>query len=383
MNALFRVIQKEFIQLRHDRRMIPVLFVAPVIQLLALGYAANTDVYDIPTVLVDQDRTRASRDLVERFTGSGYFDLVGAEDSVTGIDPWLVTGRAQIALVIGSGYGDALGRGEAIRVQVIADGTDSNSAIVGLGYASRIIGGEAADRYRKRLEALVREAGSGGAAARMPGRIELTPRVWYNPDLRSRWFYVPAILAMTLMLMTMILPSMAVVREREIGTLEQIIVTPIRSWELIMGKLLPFAIIGVINMFIVTSLVVFLFKVPLRGSFVTLLVLTLPYLLTNLGLGLLASTMVRNQQQAMMASIFFMMVPMIYLSGLIFPIENMPALIQPITYAIPLRYYAVVIRGVFLKGSGFSVLWPEMAILTGFGLLSITLASLRFRKRLD
>jgi ABC-2 type transport system permease protein len=373
-----RVVQKELFQLRRDRRMIPILVVGPVMQLLALGYAANTDVADIPMLLVDLDRGPASRELVDRFTGSGWFRLAGAEDSVIAADSWLLEGRAEVALVIEAGYGAAAAAGRSPAVQVLADGTDSGSAVVGLGHASRIIAEESA-----RLVQRARAAAAGGRAVLPFDRIELVPRVWYNPDLKSRWFYVPAILAMTLMLMTMILPSMAVVREREIGTLEQVIVTPIRSWQLVVGKLLPFALIGVVNLVLVTSLVVLLFGVPLRGSPNVLLLLTVPYLVTNLGLGLLVSTHVRNQQQAMMASMFFFMVPMIYLSGLIFPIDNMPAGIQAVTLAIPLRYYVNVIRGVFLKGSGLDVLWPELVILTGFALATLALASFRFRKRLD
>ncbi len=384
MNGLLRVIWKEFLHLRRDRQMIPVLLVGPIVQLLALGYAANMDVTDIPMVLVDQDRTAASRDLAERFTGSGYFRLAGSEDTVRGIDPYLVDGRAQLALVISAGYGAAAGTGRAPKVQVIADGTDSNSAALGLGYATRILGDASAARIRKELERVGREAASRGRSGGLsPGRIEMVARVWYNPDLKSRWFFVPAILAMTLMLTTLILPSMAVVREKEIGTLEQIIVTPIRPWQLIVGKLFPFGVIGVVNLLAVTSLVVLLFGVPLRGRPAVLLLLTLPFLMTTLGLGLLVSTLVRNQQQAMMSSIFLVMVPMIYLSGLIFPIENMPLPVQAVTFAIPLRYYNNIIRGVFLKGSGFSVLWPEMLILLAFGLAALTLASLRFRKRLD
>jgi len=384
MNGLLRVIWKEFLHLRRDRQMIPVLLVGPIVQLLALGYAANMDVTDIPMVLVDQDRTAASRDLVERFTGSGYFRLAGSEDTARSVDPYLVEGRAQVALVISAGYGDAVAARRAPEVQVIADGTDSNSAILGLGYAGRIISDASAGRIRKELERRGREAAARGLSGHSPsGRIEMVPRVWYNPDLKSRWFFVPAILAMTLMLTTLILPSMAVVREKEIGTLEQIIVTPIRPWQLIVGKLFPFWVIGVVNLLAVTSFVVLLFGVPLRGHLATLLLLTLPFLMTTLGLGLLVSTLVGNQQQAMMSSIFLVMVPMIYLSGLIFPIENMPGPIQAVTYAIPLRYYNNIIRGVFLKGSGFSVLWPEMLTLLAFGLAALALASLRFRKRLD
>jgi drug efflux transport system permease protein len=384
VNSLLRVILKEFLQLRRDRQMIPVLLVGPIIQLLALGYAANMDVADIPLLLVDQDRTQASRQLVESFTGSRYFRLVGAEDGTRSIEPWLQDGRAEVALVVPGGYGEDVAAGRAPRVQVIADGSDANSAVQGLGYAGRIIAGGSAERLRARLEESIRERTfPGSPTTTPPGRIDLAPRVWYNPDLKSRWFFVPAILAMTLMLTTMILPSMAVVREKEIGTLEQIIVTPIRPWQLIMGKLVPFGIIGIVNLLAVTALVVFLFGVPLRGSLLVLLFLTLPFLMTTLGLGLLVSTLVGNQQQAMMTSIFLVMIPMIYLSGLIFPIENMPAPIQMATTIIPLRYYNHVIRGVFLKGSGIAVLWPELLILLAFGLSALLLASLRFQKRLD
>jgi ABC-2 type transport system permease protein len=373
MYGLLRVIVKELFQLRHDRRMIPVLVAGPLIQMLALGYAANTDVNRIPTLLVDQDRTPASRALADRFTGSGYFALVGAVATPDQVEPWLVDGRAQVALVIPGGYGQDVAAGPAghpPRVQVLADGTDANSAVVGLGYASRILGEVGAELARQPASA----AGAG---------IELVPRVWYNPDLKSRWFYVPAVLAMVLLLVVMILPSMAVVREKEIGTLEQIIVTPLAPWQLIVGKLAPFVAIGLIDLLLATGVARWLFGVPLRGSLTLLVLLTLLYLLNTLGLGLLVSTLVNTQQQAMMFSAFVIMVPMIYLSGLIFPIENMPHAIQIVTYAVPVRYYANIIRGIFLRGSGLAVLWPDALVLLCLGTLLLTLASLRFRKSLD
>ena len=209
------------------------------------------------------------------------------------------------------------------------------------------------------------------------------PRIWYNPDLKSRWFYVPAVLAMVLMLVTMMMPSMAVVREKEIGTLEQIIVTPLAPWQLIVGKLCPFVVIGIFDLLLITGVARWLFGVPLRGSLLLLVLLTLLYLLNTLGLGLLVSTVVSTQQQAMMFSAFVVMVPMIYLSGLIFPIANMPRAVQLATYVVPVRYYANVIRGVFLRGSGIGVLWPDALALLGLGLLLLFLASLRFRKSLD
>ena len=375
MRVLWRMIVKEFLQLRHDKKMIPVLFIGPLAQLIALGFAANLDIAQIPTLIVDQDRSAASRGLVDRFSGSGYFEVRGSEATAAAIEPWLVEGRAQIALVIASGYGEAVAAGRAPRVQVIADGTDANSAVVGLGYAGRILQGVGAELMQARLDRAGRRI--------VAGRVELVPRVWYNPDLLSRWFYVPAVLAMVLMLVTMILPSMAVVREKEIGTLEQIIVTPLRSWQLIVGKLAPFVVIGIVDMLLITGLARFLFGVPLRGSLLLLTFLTLLFLLDTLGLGLLVSTLVSTQQQAMMTCIYLLMVPMIYLSGLIFPIENMPLGFQYATYLIPVRYYSNILRGVFLRGSGISVLWPEALALIAIGGSVLMLAALRFRKSLD
>jgi ABC-2 type transport system permease protein len=378
MHELWAVIVKEFLQLKQDKKMIPAMVIGPVIQLLALGYAANLDVTHVPMVLVDQDRSPASRDLVERFTGAGTFDLVGAEDSPAAIDPWLVEGKAQIALVIAAGYGEAVAGGRTPKVRVIADGTDANSSGLGLGYASQIVAGAGAEMVAAR-----RVPGSGTMTAGAAGRYDLVPRVWYNPDLKSRWFYVPAVIAMVLMLVTMILPSMAVVREKEVGTLEQLSVTPLRSWQLVLGKLIPFLILGLLDMLLVTGLVTGLFHVPLRGSLLVLAFLTFLFLLCTLGLGLLVSTMVRTMQQAMGLCVFVLMVPMIYLSGLIFPVENMPRGFQIASYAIPVKYYANVLRGVFLKGSGLDVLWPEALALLGIGLTVLTLASLRFRKSLE
>ena len=209
------------------------------------------------------------------------------------------------------------------------------------------------------------------------------PRVWYNPDLRSRWFYLPAVLAMILMMMTMMLSAMGVVREKEIGTMEQLMVTPIRSWQLLVGKLFPFAVIGFIQTVLVTAVTVWGFQVRLAGSLLLLLGLTMLFVLSTLGLGLLVSTIVENQQQAMMGAAFVLMIPMIYLSGLLFPIENMPRAIQYVTYIIPVRYYAEILRGIFLRGSGMDVLWPQALVLLVMGVSIMTVAAARFRKRLD
>jgi len=374
MYALWRVIVKEFLQIRRDRRMIPVIFVAPVVQVAVFGFAVNTDVTDVPTVLVDQDRSAASRDLARRFVESGYFEIVANEERADAVDRWLVTSRAQMGLVVPTGFGAAIAAARPTSLQIVVDGTDAASANVALGYA-----GALARAYGAEVSPAPRD----GTRRPRGGQIELVPRVFYNPDLKSRWFYVPAVLAMILMIMTMLLSAMGVVREKEIGTLEQIMVTPIRPWQLLVGKLAPFAVIGLVQMCLATAVAVYGFGVPLRGSFPLLVALTLLFIMSTLGLGLLVSTVVQNQQQAMMAAAFAAMVPMVYLSGLIFPIENMPPAIQLVTCAIPLRYYAEIIRGVFLRGSGMDVLWPEAAVLLGMGVVIMTVASMRFRKRLD
>jgi len=378
MYVLWRVIAKELLQIRRDRRMLPVIFVSPVVMIVVFGFAVNTDVTDVPMVLVDQDRSAASRDLAARFVRSGYFEVVGVSERAADVDGWLVASRAQLGLVIAPGFGAALASGRTAALQVIADGSDASSASVALGYASALVQGLGVEIQAKRLQA----AGGEAAFPRL-GQVVLEPRVFYNPDLKSRWFYVPAVLAMVLMVMTMLLSAMGVVREKEVGTMEQLIVTPIRPWQLLVGKLAPFALIGVVQVFLITGVAVLGFRVPLRGSFALLLGLTLLFLLVTLGLGLLVSTLVKNQQQAMMAAAFLAMIPMVYLSGLIFPIENMPPPIQVVTYAVPLRYYAEIIRGVFLRGSGIGVLWPEALTLLLMGLAILTVAALRFRKRLD
>jgi ABC-2 type transport system permease protein len=376
VRVVWQVIVKEFLQIRRDLRMIPVIFVAPVVQITVFGFAVNTDVTNVPLVLVDQDKSAASRELASRFVDSGYFEAVASEERADAAERWLAAGRAQLALVLPSGFGADLGAGRTARLQVIADGSDAASANIALGYASAVAQG-----YGVEIQATRRPTAEAPAAR--AGQVGLEPRVFYNPDLRSRWFYVPAVLAMILLVMTLLLSAMGVVREKEIGTMEQLIVTPIQPWQLLVGKLAPFAIIGIIQVFLVTGVTVFGFGVPLRGSFLVLLGLSGLFLLSTLGLGLLVSTLVQNQQQAMMGAALALMMPMILLSGLIFPIENMPPVIQVVTYAIPLRYYAEIIRGVFLRGSGLAVLWPQAVTLLGMGLAILTVAALRFRKRLD
>jgi ABC-2 type transport system permease protein len=276
-----------------------------------------------------------------------------------------------MALAIPSGYAETLSRGRPQTVQLIADGSDANSTNLALGYATNLIAG-----YTQELSAA---RASAGAAPR--GGIEPRVRVWFNPRLESRDFMLPGVLALLLLVITTNLSSMGIVREKELGTLEQLNVTPLRRWELIVGKLLPYALVGMIDVCLVLGVAVLWFEVPLRGSVWLLFALTLIYLLTTLGLGLFVSTISSTQQQAMMTTTFFLLTPMIYLSGFIFPIENMPAVIQPFTYLIPLRYFLVILRSIFLKGVGLETLWPQVLALTAWGVAILGLAIARSTKR--
>ena len=368
---VFTLVWKEFLELRQDPRLAAVVIVAPILQLTMLGYAATTDIRDVPIVVVDGDRSMASRALFERFAGSRYFKVVDEYLDPREAGAALESGAAWLAVIVPPGFGDSLmgaGPDTSRTVQILADGTDANSAGQALGYASGLIAG-----YNGALV----DASLGGQPR--PG-IHAATRVWYNPELVSKDFMVPGVLALLLLLITTNLSSMAIVREREVGTLEQLNVTPLGRWELILGKLLPYGVIGVIDVFLVVAVAVFWFEVPLLGNPLLLFAGCLVYLLCTLGLGLLISTISRTQQQAMMTSTFFFLVPMIYLSGFIFPIENMPAAIQAFTTLIPLRYFLVIVRGIFLKGVGWDILWPQFAAMGAWGVTVLVVAAMRYRK---
>jgi ABC-2 type transport system permease protein len=364
------LVWKEFLELRRSPQLLRLIIVAPILQLTMLGYAATTDVTNVPIVVVDGDRSPRSRQLIERFAASPYFDIVGEEMDPRAVDEDLAQGRAWLALIVPPGLGDAVdggGPASAATVQVIADGTDANSSGVALAYVQGLVG--------EFNTALGEERGARAPA--IDGRV----RVWFNPDLESRNFMIPGVLALLLLIVTANLTSMAIVREREQGTLDQLNVTPTGRWELILGKLLPYSLVGFIDVLLVVAVAVLWFEVPLRGSLPLLLSACLVYLLCTLGLGLFVSTISSTQQQAMMTSTFFFLVPMIYLSGFIFPIENMPQVIQWATTIIPLRYFLVIVRGIFLRGVGFDILWPQFAALGAWGLTVLALAAVRSRKR--
>ena len=359
---------KEFLELRQNPRLFGLVIVAPIIQLTMLGYAATTDVKDVPVVVADGDRSPESRTLIARFDASRNFTVIDTVTTVSEVDPYLQRGDAWIALSIPQGYGAAVHDRNPVALQVVADGSDSNSTTVALGYATALIGEYAA--------ALAASAPPSTSAA-----IDLRIRVWFNSQLESRFFMIPGVLALLLLLVTANLAAMAIVREKELGTLEQLNVTPLRRWELIVGKLLPYGVIAMVDVLLVTAVAVFWFEVPFRGSFLLLLATSLLYVICTLALGLLISTVSDTQQQAMMTATFFFLTPMIYLSGFIFPIENMPQVIQYATYLIPLRYFLVIVRGIFLKGIGLPLLWPQAAALAIWGTVVLSLAVARSRKR--
>ena len=369
MTRLRVLVWKEFLELKLNPRLFGIAVAAPIIQLTLLGYAATTDVRDVPIVVADGDRSPASRELIQRFDASRNFTVIGQVTSVSEVAPFLESGDAWLAVSIPAAYGSDLASGHGVTLQVAADGSDANSTTVALGYATNLIAG-----YAREI------AEAGGRTP--PDAIDPRIRVWFNPQLLSRHFMIPGVLALVLLVVTANLAAMAIVREKEIGTLEQLNVTPLRRWELIVGKLLPYGLIGMVDVLLVVAVAVFWFEVPLRGSFLLLISLSVLYVLCTLALGLFVSTTSDTQQQAMMTSVFFFIMPMIYLSGFVFPIENMPPVIQWFTYLIPLRYFLIIVRGIFLKGVGMEILWPQVAALAAWGAIVLMLAVMRSRKRI-
>ena len=370
-----QILIKEFIQIFRDPRARGMVFAMPVFQVIIFGYAVTTDVKNVSTAIYDQDNTIQSREVVDRMIRSGYFKIAEHINRESRILELLDHGRVQALVRINKGFGQTLSTGETAPLQLIVDGTDSNTAAIVLNYSSKIVAQYAreilADRYFRL---------SGGNP--FPGQVELETRAWFNENLESRNFYVPGVIALLVMLITLLLTSMAVVREKEIGTMEQIMVTPITPMEFILGKTVPFALISFIDVLLITLVGVFWFEVPIRGNLFLLLLATGLYVMTTLGAGLLISTISRTQQQAMMSAFFFQF-PAMLLSGFVFPIANMPEVIQWLTYLNPLRYFLVIIRGIFLKGVGVTILWPHMAALAVMGLIVLWTASKRFRKTMS
>ena len=352
------------------------LLVPPILQLIIFGYAATFEVFGVSTLVLDQDHSQESRQLISRFTSSGRFQVVQVADSRRTVQHALDLGDATLALVIQPGFAQLLQKGQSARLQVLVDGTNSNTALIALGYVGQIASGYAQD-YGSTLAQR-----RGLSQAQAAPQISLEQRYWYNENLNSRWFFVPGVVATLTMFMVVNLTSFAIVREREVGTLEQIMVTPVRPLEFILGKTVPFFIIGFAEVALITSVALLWFQVPFRGSPLTMALGASLFLLSALGLGILVSTICRTQQQAF-ATNFFVLNPLFTLSGFAFPISSMPQALQWLTLVDPLRYFLIVVRGTFLKGIGISYLWPELAAMGAIGVVLLGLSALRLQKSVD
>lgn len=369
LERLRNMIKKEFIQVFRNPKMKAIVLVMPLVQSMVFGYAVTTDVRQVATAVYDQAETPESRDLIDRFVHSGYFSVAAIVKNEREMNELIDYGKVAAVIRIPSDFSRNINSGTPAAVQIIVDGVDSNTAGVVLNYAGHIIRNDAVELLRKQ----------NGAMGQTSGQVNLQSRTWFNENLTSRNFYVPGVIAIIVMLVTLLLTSMSVVREKEMGTMEQIVVTPITSAEFILGKTMPSIVLGFVNMIFITLISVFWFDIPVRGSIATLFAANGFFLMTTIGVGLVISTVSDTQQQAMMSTFFFYF-PAVLLSGFMFPIANMPAGVQFFTYLNPLRYFLVIIRGIFLKGVGVAVLWPQILALFVLGMLVLTLAVKRFRK---
>ena len=373
---LKQMLIKEFIQVFRDKRTRFVLFGPPIIQMLVFGYAATFEIHHVPTVVLDLDHSQESRELISRFSSSPYFDVQRQLTDYHQIGDLIDQGQATVGLEINAGFAQNLRKGRTAPLQVIVDATNSNTALIASGYITQIALGFAQDYQKDRIYRI-----SPQMLEEMPS-VQLEQRPWYNPDLRSRWFFVPGIIGSLTLVLVVTLTAFAVVREREIGTLEQIMVTPIRPAEFILGKTLPFFLIGLFDVSLIATVGTMWFQVPFRGQILVLFAGAILFLLCMLGAGLLISTVSSTQQQAMVTAFFFIM-PAITFSGFGFPISTMPQWLQYLTYLSPLRYFLVVLRGTYLKGVGMEILWPQMLAMAASGITLLTIAVLRFHKALD
>lgn len=373
---IFELLIKEFLELKRDKSARFRLLIPPIVQMLLFGYAATFEIFNISTAVLDQDHTQESRTLVDSFISASRFKVIRRANDLSDAKDAIESSRAEIAIVIPPGFTELLRKGQTAPIQVLVDGTNSNTALIALGYVGQIAGtlgqNVAMDLAQR----------TGRLGGRQPPSVAMVERYWYNPNLNSRWFFVPGVIG-TLTLITIVnLTAFAIVREREVGTLEQILVTPIRPFEFIIGKTLPFFLIGLVQVSIVAAVGMLWFGVPFKGSPFVLLLGTCLFLLSTLAIGLLISTLCKTQQQAF-ASNFFVLNPMFILSGFSFPIPSMPEVLQYLTWLDPLRYYLVIVRGTFIKGVGMDILWPQMLALLALGSGLLLMAMLRFHKSLD
>jgi len=377
-------VRKEFFQTLRDPRTRALLLGPPILQLIIFGYAVNLDVENARTAWMDMDRTPESRELLSAFEGSRYFRISETPRNDSEVRKLMDHGRVLAIVRVLPGFSRDIQRGNAASIQILVDGTNSNTAAIVSGYANQVVTAYAG-KVRAARQGSTLVAPTTALKGPVPSVIPVLTaqsRVWFNPDLKSRVYFVPGVVVILIALVTIMLTAMSIVREKEIGTMEQLMVTPMRPFELILGKLLPFALAGIFEVAIVVVAALVIFRIPLRGSILLLFGCSVLYLLSTLGVGLFISTISRTQQQAMMSSFFFFL-PALLLSGFAFPIRNMPDPVQYLTYLNPLRYFMQIVRGLFLKGVGVESLWQEIAALAIFGAAILGLSALRFQKTLD
>ncbi len=376
LSRIGHMMTKEFLQTLRDPHTRWILWGPPLLQMLIFGYAATMEIKHVRMAVLDFDNTQESRELISRFSGSRYFDLVERAARPSDLRDGIDRGDFLLAIEIDSGFAQRLRNGQGATVPVIVDSANSNTALVALGYVNAIGAQFSADYHKDRLERIAPKLVS------FVPQVNLVARPWFNEGLESQWYFVPGVIGNLLLIMIMNLTAFAVVREREIGTLEQVMVTPIRRWEFILGKTVPFFVIGCFDALMLTLVGTLWFGVPLRGHILVLAAGVMIFLLAALGSGLLLSTVAATQEQARNTAFFFIM-PATTLSGFGTPISSMPPFFQHLSYINPLRHVVLILRSIYLKGSGFDVLWPNMAVMAAFALLTLGVSILRFQKSVE
>jgi ABC-2 type transport system permease protein len=382
IERIFAIIRKELSQLFRNRRSRLFLFVPPMFQLIIFGYAVNLDVDNLRIGWMDMDQSPQSHDLLAAFQGSGRFLLTALPQSEKDIQEVLDRAQAQVVVRVLPGFGRSILLGRPTAAQILVDGTNSNTASLASAYTSQLVGAYSASLASPQIQSQMMARAGMGTMSLKVGHISDSARVWFNPDLRSRNYFVPGVICNLIMVVTVMLTAMAIVREKEIGTMEQLMVTPIRPIELMIGKMVPAAMVGLMDLALMTTMALVVFSIPFRGDPLVLLASAALFLLTSLGMGLFISTIASTQQQAIMSS-SLIAIPTFMLSGFAYPIRNMPIAVQYFTYLNPLRYLIEIVRGIFLKGTGISVLWPQMLTLLVYGVVVMGLSASSFRKKLD
>lgn len=383
MKQLWALIKKEFLQIWRDPRTLGIVILAPVAMLILYGYAVNFDIHHIRLIICDQDQTRQSREFIRGFASSDYFDIAGYHQNPADLLTFLDAGAARGVVWIPPGFGRKMAAGGSGAVFLGIDGADANSATIALGYFSKYVQAYSGQVQIQRLQLQKLQQSKQGSRAGQMQPFQIEPRVWYNPELKSSHFIVPGLISTLLMMVVALLTAMAITNEKERNTFEQLAASPIKPWQLILGKIIPYALVSFLGVLLIIPAGIFWFGVPLRGNLGILLLFILIFLVAVLGIGLFFSAIAKTQQQAMFMVLPATTLPAILLSGFVFPIESMPPLLQYVSFIVPARFFLIALRGVFLKGVGLDVLWPEALILIVFSTLLMTVAARKFKKRLD